>query len=703
MDPRHLQPKRFDCDPNATGSDKEFKHWIRTFNNFVKSAVTVSTTTSGTNDGTTVATTDAATVDATDHNLILLTNHLSATVFEYIADCTTYKEAIDTLTRIYVKPINEIYARYKLASRRQGESENLDTFIQELHRLSKDCNFKAVNAEEHRQGYVRDAFVSGIRSKDIRQKLIENASQNASLSMDQIFQQARTLQMAQKNAESYTNSSFTAVASTYSQQIPITANNHQTFVHSEDVQLESDASLAAVYQQNDEDCYHCGHPRHQSRSQCPARRHKCRLCGKTGHWERVCMSTNRPPQQRQQQQQQQQQQQPQQPQQRQQQQHCRNVTAAIWPTLATTSEAANGNKTNAFCNIKIKSSKIKALIDTGSLSCSFIDKKLAQRMKLCIIPAVGEVSLANATVTSKVEGQCFVDFKLQNRHYDNVKLYVLDNLCAQVILGQDFMEQHNSVVFKFGGDKPSLIVSSVSALTTMNVPPPRLFEHLTPDCKPVAVRSRKQTPDNKKFISDEIKHLQKEGIIVPSTSPWRAQVLVTKESATHKKRMVVDYKQTINRFTELDAYPLPDSEEMVRNISRYSWFSTFDLKRAYYQVAIHEDDRPYRAFEADGALWEFTRIPFGVTNGVAKFQRNIDMIVEKEGLSATFPFLDNVTICGHTEAELKSNETKFLEVTAKYNLKLNESKTVSNVQCIPIIGYLVSHGEIKPDPERLQP
>ena len=53
MDPRHLKPLRFDCDPNATGSDKEFKHWIRTFNNFVKSAnvtpaATTPTTTSGT-------------------------------------------------------------------------------------------------------------------------------------------------------------------------------------------------------------------------------------------------------------------------------------------------------------------------------------------------------------------------------------------------------------------------------------------------------------------------------------------------------------------------------------------------------------------------------------------------------------------------------------------------------------------------------
>ena len=136
----------------------------------------------------------------------------------------------------------------------------------------------------------------------------------------------------------------------------------------------------------------------------------------------------------------------------------------------------------------------------------------------------------------------------------------------------------------------------LNALTAMNMPPVKLFEHLTPDCRPVAVRSRKQTPSNRKYIRDEVKKLFEDGVIKPSTSPWRAQVLVTKETDTHRKRMVVDYKQTINRFTELDAYPLPDAEEMVRDISQYSWFSTFHLKSAYYQVPICEDEQKYIAF-----------------------------------------------------------------------------------------------------------
>ena len=240
------------------------------------------------------------------------------------------------------------------------------------------------------------------------------------------------------------------------------------------------------------------------------------------------------------------------------------------------SASCSGNtRSTGFCKIKIKRQKVGALVDSGSLSCSFIDKKVAKRLKLNIVPCEDEVTLADASVKTKVDGTCVVNFRMKNRNYKDMKLFVLDNLCADVILGQDFMKQHKSVVFEFGGDQPPIYIS---ALTAMKVPPPSLFEHLTEDCKPVAVRSRKQTNSNAKFIREEVQKLLKEGIIKPSTSPWRAQVLVTKDDGRHRKRMVVDYKQTINRFTELDAYPLPDSEKMVRDISEYSWFTRFTTK-----------------------------------------------------------------------------------------------------------------------------
>ena len=48
-------------------------------------------------------------------------------------------------------------------------------------------------------------------------------------------------------------------------------------------------------------------------------------------------------------------------------------------------------------------------------------------------------------------------------------------------------------------------------------------------------------------------------------------------------------------------------------------------------------------------------MPYGVTNGVAAFQKTIDGIIEKENIPATFPYVDNVTVCGNSEADHNLN------------------------------------------------
>jgi hypothetical protein len=251
-----------------------------------------------------------------------------------------------------------------------------------------------------------------------------------------------------------------------------------------------------------------------------------------------------------------------------------------------------------------------------------------------------------------------------------VRLLVLRDSCRDVILGLDFLGQHRLEEIPMGGNGPPL---SICGMTAIPVPCPSLFAHTSPDCRPIATKSRRHSSCDAEFIRSEVKRLLSEGIIEPSRSPWRAQVLVV-SSAGRKKRMVVDYSSTINRFTQLDAYPLPLIRELVEKIAKHRVFSTIDLKSAYHQIPIPEEDMHYTAFEADGGLWQFRRIPFGVTNGVACFQRVIDRIIEEEGLTGTFAYLDDVTICGNDQNEHDENLQKFLDTAKRYSLILNNDK-----------------------------
>ena len=148
----------------------------------------------------------------------------------------------------------------------------------------------------------------------------------------------------------------------------------------------------------------------------------------------------------------------------------------------------------------------------------------------------------------------------------------MPGLCSDLILGPDFQSQHDSVTFKYGGTKPPLAVCS---FTTLNIEPPSPFENLTADCHPIATKSRRHSKDNLTFIGNEVERLLKEGIIEPGQSPWRAQVVVTKDE-NHEKRLAIDYSQTINRFTQLDAFSLPRISDTVNEIAQYKVFSTLD-------------------------------------------------------------------------------------------------------------------------------
>merc|ERR1711911_569644 len=67
--------------------------------------------------------------------------------------------------------------------------------------------------------------------------------------------------------------------------------------------------------------------------------------------------------------------------------------------------------------------------------------------------------------------------------------------------------------------------------------------------------------------------------------------------------------------------------------------------------------------EACGNLYHFKRIPFGVTNGVAVFQRTIDNIIKGENVPASFAYLDNVTVCGNSLTELEANVKLFKDAS----------------------------------------
>ncbi|XP_064080564.1 uncharacterized protein LOC135197423 [Macrobrachium nipponense] len=431
--------------------------------------------------------------DAAPDKLRALVNCVSPSVYELIEDCSTFESAIAKLESAYVKLPNEVFARHVLATRRQQSGESLDEFLRELHKLSKDCNFQAVTAEQYRQELVRDAFINGIASAFIRQRLLENKS----LNLEAAHSQARTLDLAQRSADAYASPPIPHTAALVPEWQAQPRGDQQQQPTKEEAERSSpgDSAVAAAYLSKRK-CYFCGNALHSTgRVSCPARTVKCNKCGKTGHFAKVCKSMA-----------------------------SGSTTAALYnPTLLTIAATYPKNLSHAATNITVNGHSLKALIDSCS-SDSFIREEVAQKLNLTIVPVGTAVSMASKSLNASSPGFVTADLVHLDQRYPCIQLRVLKDLCCDVILGYDFQKQHKSVTFQYGGNKPSLKITGakpVCVLVTADIDEPSLFPNLPQQCKPIAVKSRRYSQDDQLFVKDQISHLLSEGIIEPSISPWK--------------------------------------------------------------------------------------------------------------------------------------------------------------------------------------
>ncbi|GJY23535.1 putative reverse transcriptase domain-containing protein [Tanacetum coccineum] len=180
------------------------------------------------------------------------------------------------------------------------------------------------------------------------------------------------------------------------------------------------------------------------------------------------------------------------------------------------------------------------------------------------------------------------------------------------------------------------------------------------------------------------------GFIRPSTSPWGAPVLFVKKK-DGSFRMCIDYRE-LNKLTVKNHYPLPRIDDLFDQLQGLSVYSKIDLRSAYHQLRVRDEDIPKTAFRTRYEHYEFQVMPFGLTNAPTVFMDLMNPSLALELLHITivkFATIDKI-LKAQTEALKEENiKAKNLRgMNKSFEIRPNGTRCIKNQSWLPLFGNL---------------
>lgn len=222
--------------------------------------------------------------------------------------------------------------------------------------------------------------------------------------------------------------------------------------------------------------------------------------------------------------------------------------------------------------------------------------------------------------------------------------------------------------------------------------------------RPIYTKMYRYPHIHEQEICNQISDMLRQGIITESNSPYNSPLWIVPKkmdsSGEKKWRIVIDYRK-LNDITLDDKFPIPNIDTILDKLGRAQYFSTIDLAKGFHQILVKEEDRSKTAFSTPYGHYEFVRMPFGLKNAPATFQRLINYVLRDLINKVCVVYLDDILIFSTSYQEHICNIHKVFEKLRKANLKIQINKCKFFAKETLYLGHILTPEGVKPNPAKV--
>ncbi|KAE8185576.1 hypothetical protein CF328_g7505, partial [Tilletia controversa] len=198
---------------------------------------------------------------------------------------------------------------------------------------------------------------------------------------------------------------------------------------------------------------------------------------------------------------------------------------------------------------------------------------------------------------------------------------------------------------------------------------------------------RRASPEKRAAMDSAIEQLLEWDVIEPSQSPVSFPVVMVKQNG--KWRFCVDYRQ-LNSNTVPDRYTLPTIDAIFQTLCGKKWFSSLDAIRGYHQLGVVPEDRWKTAFVCHRGLYQCKRVPLGLRNAPAVFQRMMDKVLGNLRWQQAIVYIDDSVIATDDLDEHLHALDTLLRNAEAVGLRFSPAKCTFAVPSLTLLGRKVS-------------